>query len=100
MGTTSTAADRWRSIIQQQRASGLSALAFCRQAGVQQSSFFAWRKKLRGEATFTEVKVSSPTTAKLDGIELRLPGGRCVVVRSGFDRQTLIELLAALEAGA
>jgi hypothetical protein len=75
----------------------LSALAFCRRAGVPQSSFFAWRKKLRGEATFTEVKVSSPTTVKPDGIELRLPGGRYVVLRPGFDRRTLIELLAVLE---
>lgn len=74
----------------------MSALAYCRRAGVPQSSFFAWRKKLRGEVAFAEVKLSSPTV-KLDGIELRLPGGRCVVVRPGFDRQTLIDLLAVLE---
>jgi hypothetical protein len=98
MSTRTAAADRWRKIIREQQASGLSALAFCRRAGVPQSSFFAWRKKLQGEVTFTEVKVS-PAPVKSSGIELRLPGGRCVVVRTGFDRRTLIELLAALETG-
>ena len=32
-------------------------------------------------------------------IELRLPGRRCLVIRPGFDRQTLLDLLATLEAG-
>ncbi len=53
---------------------------------------------MRGEVTFTEVTVSSPA-APPDGIELRLPGRQCVVVRPGFDRRTLIELLAVLETG-
>lgn len=95
----------------------MSAVAFCRRAGVPQSSFFAWRKKLRdqavaGEAGFAEVKVApvdalvgyqeingcrEAAMAERGGIELRLPRGRCVVVRPGFDRQTLIDLLAVLE---
>ena len=35
-----------------------------------------------------------------DGIELRLPGERSVVVGPGFDRRTLLDLLHVLEAGA
>jgi hypothetical protein len=98
MSTHTAAADRWRKIIREQQTSGMSALAYCRRAGVPQSSFFVWRKKLRGEVTFTEVKVS-PAPVKSGRIELRLPGGRCVVVRPGFDRRTLIELLTVLETG-
>jgi hypothetical protein len=38
--------------------------------------------------------------AKTGEMELRLPGRRCVVVRPGFDRQTLLELLHLLEASS
>ncbi len=99
MGTGSGAADRWRKIIQQQQTSGLPVLAFCRRAGVPQSSFFAWRRKLRQSSTFAEVKLSAePVSVVAAGIELRLPGGRRVLVRPGFDRQTLLDLLDLLEA--
>jgi len=83
----------------------LPVLAFCRRAGVPQSSFFAWRRKLGDQVTFAEVKLSPVTGSRAggitaretSGIELRLPGGRCVVVRPGFDRQTLLDLLHTLE---
>jgi hypothetical protein len=106
MSTGTSATDRWRNIIRRQQASGLSALAFCRRAGVPQSSFFAWRKRLGSGATFAEVKVPGHdgektaergSVADAGGIELRLPGRRSIVVRPGFDRKTLMDLLAALE---
>ena len=107
-GGMSITADRWRRVIEQQQASGLTVAAFCRRAGLSQPSFYAWRQKLRGEVTFAEVKVSPATNsrggenaaAETSGIELRLPGCRWVVVRPGFDRQTLIELLHALETNS
>jgi transposase-like protein len=116
-------------MIRRQVASGLSVVAFCRQEGIPQSTFFAWQRKLRDEAAlphssqgpngFAEVKVSaaarplSPnlsnatannitgmtpgnTPTNSSGIELHLPGRRRVVVRPGFDRQTLRELLRVL----
>jgi transposase-like protein len=99
MSTRSDTRDRWRKIIHRQQVSGLSALAFCRRAGVSPASLYAWRRKLRGEVAFTEVELSPLTTVKPDGIELRLRGQRSIVVQPGFDRQTLIELLAVLEPG-
>ena len=86
----------------------MTVAAFCRRAEISQPSFYAWRRKLRSEVTFAEVKMSSATplkaadvaTAETSGIELRLPGGRCVVVRSGFDRQTLLDLLHILETSS
>lgn len=94
------AADRWRSLIQQQRSCKLSVAAFCRRAGVSQPSFYAWRRKLQGEVAFAEVKVSREMRSETGEIELRLPDRRCVVVRPGFDRRTLLELLQALEEGS
>ena len=97
MSTRDVTTVRWRRIIQQQQSSGLPVTAFCRRAGVPQSSFFAWRRRLRDEATFAEVKLSAEPVAPVGGIELHLPGGRWIAVRPGFDRRTLLELLTALE---
>jgi hypothetical protein len=90
---------RWREIIREQQVGGLSVTAFCRRARVPQSSFFAWRRKLRDAVTFAEVQVAPEPACDPRGIELRLPGGRCVVVRPGFDRRTLLELVDTLERG-
>jgi len=103
--------DEWRRILQRQRASGLTATAFCVQARIPVSSFFFWRRKLHHGAPFAEVKVvhrvaerraearaADQAKAEVSAIELRLARGRCVLVRPGFCRRTLLELLAALEA--
>ena len=108
MSTRILATGRWRKVIQQQRASGLSVAAFCRRSGVPQASFYAWRRKLENEVNFAEVKLPAGVILKSGGvsatdtgeIELRLPFRRCVVVRPGFDRQTLVELLQVLEASS
>lgn len=92
--------DEWREIISRQQASGLTVAAFCRRAQLSPVSFFVWRRKLRETVTFAEVRLAPPAAAEASGIELHLPAGRWLLVRSGFDPQTLRELLAALEAGA
>lgn len=104
---------KWKRILRRQQISGLSAAAFCCRARVPQGSFYFWRKKLQGEQcrtgvgrrpgrtpTFVEVRVAgeSPDGPRTSGIELCLPGRRRVRVRPGFDRRTLLELLAALES--
>ena len=90
---------RWREIVRGQAESGLSVAAYCRRARVPASSFYAWRRKLRDAGTFAEVRVTpEPDSADDHGaLELHLRRGRCVIVRRGFDRQTLLELVAALE---
>ena len=94
----SAAAVRWREIVRGQAQSGLSVAAYCRRARVPQSSFYAWRRKLRETAAFTEVRVVAPAAAsEASALEVRLSGGRCIVVWPGFDRQTLLDLVAALE---
>lgn len=45
-------------------------------------------------------EVSAGPVSAAGGIELHLPRGRCLVVRRGFDRQTLGDLLHVLEEGS
>lgn len=99
MRKTRLSIEQWRGVIQKQLASGLTVAAFCRQARLPQASFYAWRRKLREAVSFAEVKVAPEPVCATSGIELHLPGQRCVVVRAGFDRQTLLDLLATLETG-
>jgi transposase-like protein len=100
---------QWRTIVEEQQASGLGVAAFCRRVGVAESSFYRWCQKLRDEQQFAEVRVApeasehaAPERVAADDpvLELWLPHERCLLVRPGFDRQTLADLLAVLESGA
>ena len=91
--------EQWRKIISEQPASGMSIAAFCRRRLLSEASFFAWRRKLTGAARFAEVQIAPEPVPESSGIELRLSNGCCVVVRAGFDRRTLLDLLATLEHG-
>lgn len=97
------ASARWRKLIEQQRESGLPVSTYCRERGLSAASMFAWRRRLSGAAqTFTSVKVVSDkrgTEEESDSpIELCLPGGRRLIVRRGFDRQLLLELVQVMES--
>jgi len=113
------ASARWRKLLEDQQASGLPVSAFCRERGIAASSLFAWRRRLVGrEAVFKPVKIAATSTAAArdcghdhnDGgggggggegaIELHLPGKRLLMVRRGFDRQLLVDVIHALEVEA
>ena len=115
---------RWQSFIDEQRDSGLNVSAFCRRRSIPPSSFFHWRRKLGATGRkpiagagpdrigFAEVKVIAesaltptmkvdafPRTApSLPALEVHLRGDRRLIVRSGFDRTLLIDLVQTLEA--
>jgi len=99
MSKRGDSAVRWREIVWGHADSGLSVAAYCRRARVPQSSFYAWRRRLRGATTFAEVRAAPAAPCNAGVLEVRLPGGRCIVVRPGFDRQTLRDLVATLEHG-
>jgi len=111
----------WRERVQRWQQSGESVRAFCRREGLHESAFFAWRRELtrrrqERQAARTErkqVKPSMPAkpirflpvqvavedrTGDPGGVEILLDAGRAIRVRPGFDRQTLAEVLAILEA--
>ena len=80
--------------------------AFCRERGVCAPQFFAWKKRLNQAAVepFVAVQVveagepPQPPVGHSLAIEVRLGGGRSVIVEPGFDANHLQALLAALEA--
>jgi transposase-like protein len=100
---------KWRGLVSEQKQSGQNVAIFCREHGLREWQFYAWKKRLReGETTaqFVEVQVKSAgkvseAKARVGGaIEIRLNKGRSLVVEPGFDTRHLQALLAALETEA
>jgi hypothetical protein len=100
---------KWRKVIERQQVSGLSVAAFCRSNGVPPSSFFAWKRRFAGAAGapvtspagtvpgFVEATISA-LRCRAASIQVRLRGGRRVLVGRGFDRDLLAEVVAFFEA--
>jgi hypothetical protein len=102
------AAARWRGLVSEQVESGKSVAAFWRERSVPASQMFCWKKRFREKdaATFVEVAVMPalentlmPAT-RVRAIEVRLKGGRSLVVEPGFDVSHLRILLGVLESEA
>ena len=95
---------KWSGLISEQSGSGQTIVAFCRERGLTTSTFYTWRKRLRGSAAerFLEVQVAKPAArpmpAKRGGIEIRLAEGHSVLVEPGFDPDHLRAVVNALEA--
>ncbi len=101
----------WQEVIKRQEQSGRSVMEFCRRESISESAFYRWRSELKqrsasyaaGEQTnkaarFVPVKVAGDNHADDSGLELHL-GTTCVIyLKPGFDRQTLMDVLAVLEA--
>jgi transposase-like protein len=98
--------EEWRQIVDGQRPSGLTVAAYCRDRGIKDSAFYAWKRRLRSPAkpnrlskpAFIEVKPLSLSATET--IEICLPGERRLLVRRGFDHDLLIDLVRTLEATA
>ncbi len=89
---------KWRAVVRQQANSGQSAAGFCRERGISVTHFFEWRRKLSEaeskEGQFVEVRLAP---AQNRALEVRLAGGRSVMVEPGFDAGHLRAVVAALE---
>jgi transposase-like protein len=99
-------AEEWRQIIDGQRPSGLTVAAYCRNRGIKDSAFYAWKRRLRSAVKSNRssapafVEVQPPKTPASGAIEICLSGERRLLVRRGFDHDLLIDLIHALEATA
>ena len=86
----------WRRRLSDQRASGLSAAAWCRKKGLPYSSFMCWKRRLREsdgalapeQPLFQELVLAGPGP-KSAPIEVCLPSGLSIRVPAGADRETL-----------
>lgn len=95
-------ADEWAGRIATQQRSGMSVKQFCKEQGLTEYSFYAWRKRLQEKAPVRFALVDrrgarqeSPTEAAL---ELVLATGERLRIGAGVDTATLRTVLAALRA--
>jgi transposase len=102
----------WRGVVQRHAASGLGVRAFCRQQGLAESAFYAWRRTIqqRDAAARSESKATLPNDAQAfvpvvvtgaprePNIVMELAGGRVLRVQPPVSPGWLAELLHALEA--
>jgi hypothetical protein len=96
--------EEWRQIIDGQRASGLTVAAYCRDRGITEGAFYAWKRRLRSPAKRNRkakpefVEVTPPGVGTAGTIEICLRGERHLLARRGFDHDLLIELIRAIES--
>lgn len=108
MSLATSAASRWRPIIDEFRQSGLKQAEFCRRRGLSLHTFrkyFYGSRSVANPAPVVEfLPVTSPATPASDlrrdpdHLVLVLADGRRVAVAPGFDAQTLRRLVEAIEA--
>jgi hypothetical protein len=84
--------------------SGLSVRTFCRAEGLNQGTFYWWRRELnrrdQPKPTFLPVRVlAEKAGSAAAGVEVVLGNGRCVRVGVGFDPDTFVRIVELLEAG-
>jgi transposase len=99
-GKRPSQADEWRERIAEQARSGLSIKQFCKERGVTPWSFYDWRKRLRepGAVRFALVERAPAERERATEapLELILPGGVRMHIRSGVDGAMLRTVLEAL----
>lgn len=106
----------WQELIEAQASSGMSVLEYCLKRKVSTASFYGWKRRLAGRTskpTAAAMKLvnNRPGASNFVAIDLpAMPGvpsshcevllvdGRRVRIPAGFDRESLIDLLAALGA--
>jgi hypothetical protein len=98
----------WQEKAAEQERSGLTVREYCRQAGLNEHSFYNWRAQLRRAAAKPGVQpatvqfaVIEPPKSSLPGparIEITLPGGEQIRIGEGADAATARLVLAALRA--
>lgn len=95
-----SARDQWRERIAEQSRSGLSIKQFCKDRGVAEHCFYAWRKRLRETepVRFALVDRTRAPHAQECNLELLLVTGERLRIGSGVDAATLRTVLEALRA--
>ena len=98
---TATKNDQWHERIAEQERSGLSVKQFCKERGLTECSFYAWRKRLRKKnpvrfALVERLALQERATEAL--LELVLANGERLRIGTGVDSSTLRTVLEALRA--
>ena len=84
----------WQRQIAEQEKTGLSASAFCQARGIGLAAFYAWRRRLAGNAPVRFALVEAGATQ--EALELLWPTGERLRISAGVDLATLRMVLAAM----
>jgi hypothetical protein len=100
--STTPKADQWAERIGAQQRSGVSVKQFCKEQGLTEYSFYAWRKRLQqtGPVRFAlvERRPRPQEPAAEAAVELVLPTGERLRISAGVDAATLRTVLDVLRA--
>jgi transposase-like protein len=89
----------WREAVAGHRKSDLSVRAFCRERGLSQASFYAWRRRLTRHEAGSPLSKFMPVAVIAESmIEVMLPSGVVVRVPPGSEPTAVAGLVAALAA--
>lgn len=94
--------EEWAERIAAQQRSGISVKQFCKEQGLTEYSFYAWRKRLQKKAPIRFALVDrgaarqEPSTEA--ALELVLSTGECLRIGAGVDLGTLRRVLDVLRA--
>ena len=95
-------ADEWTERIAAQQRSGISVKQFCKERGLTECSFYAWRKRLqeKGPVRFAlvERRVQKQERTAESVMELVLATGERLRISTGVDTATLRAVLDILRA--
>jgi transposase-like protein len=94
--------DQWRERIAEQERSGVSVRLFCREHGLTEYSFYAWRRRLRQQNpvrfALVERGAARQESAIDANLELLLATGDRLRISAGVDSATLRTVIDALRA--
>src|SRR5579864_1851455 len=95
---TETRSEVWQARITEQQHSGLSVERFCREQGLSEPSFYAWRKRLRQSETvrFALVEPGAAPSSCQPALELLLSGGDRLRISGPVDAAVLRTVLEVL----
>ena len=94
--------DEWTERIDTQQRSGVSVKQFCKEQGLTECSFYAWRKRLRKKEPVRFALVDRGAASQASGrgmpLELVFTTGERLRIGAGVDTATLRTVLEALRA--
>lgn len=100
---TAARSDYWRERIAGQEGSGLSVRQFCRKQGLNEHSYYTWRKRLRQQQqpvrfALVERGPAGPELGTEESLEVVLVSGERLRITAGVEAATLRMVLGVLRA--